>query len=74
MKGDSDAPAAKNCNLEFCAGTEERAARGLRVGFCVSSIMVNNDPRDAIWKEAYELRYRCRYAEEVEKALLARWT
>lgn len=32
------------------------------------------DPRDAIWNETHALLYNTRYAEEIEKALLARWT
>lgn len=32
------------------------------------------DPGDTIWSETHDLLYRSRYAEEIEKALLARWT
>ncbi len=32
------------------------------------------DQRDAIWKETHELRYNVSYTEEIERALLARWT
>jgi len=32
------------------------------------------DPRDAIWNETYHLLYNTRYTEELETALLARWT
>lgn len=31
------------------------------------------DPRDAIWNETHQLLYNAHYAEEIEKALLARW-
>src|SRR5476649_2650274 len=32
------------------------------------------DPRDAIWNEAHQLLYNTSYTEELEAALLARWT
>lgn len=32
------------------------------------------DSRDAIWNEAHELRYYASYAEQIEYALLARWS
>ncbi|NYE63055.1 hypothetical protein FHW58_004277 [Duganella sp. 1224] len=35
---------------------------------------MNTDPRDAIWNEAYALLYNTSYSEELELALLGRWT
>lgn len=32
------------------------------------------DPRDAIWNETHDLLYNTGYAEQIEQALLARWT
>jgi hypothetical protein len=32
------------------------------------------DPRDAIWNETHDLLYKAGYAEQIEQALLARWT
>lgn len=32
------------------------------------------DPRDAIWNETHHLLYNASYTEELETALLARWT
>lgn len=35
---------------------------------------MNTDPRDAIWNETYALLYNPSYSEELELALLGRWT
>jgi hypothetical protein len=36
--------------------------------------IMNIDPRDAIWNETYALLYNTSYSEELELALLGRWT